>query len=64
MKNAYYTKLEFKKRKFEVFIKPYGQGFDLEIRTKKPLSRDDFQSLKKYLIDEGYVDTAKEYNKF
>jgi hypothetical protein len=64
MKDTYSTTLTFKKRQFQVFIKPYGEGFDLEIRTKKPLSGEDFQALKHYLIEEGYVDAAKDWNKF
>lgn len=64
MKNAYSVDLTFKKRKFRVFIKPYGEGFDLEIRTKKTLSGDDFQALKHYLIEEGYIDEAKSWSKF
>jgi hypothetical protein len=64
MKNVYSVNLFFKKRQFQVFIKPYGDGFDLKIRTKKPLSGEDFQALKHYLIEEGYVDAAKDWGKF
>jgi hypothetical protein len=64
MKDAYNTTLMFKNRIFHIYIKPYGEGFDLEIKTKKSLSGNDFQALKHYLIEEGYIDAAKDWNKF
>lgn len=60
--NWYKTELTFKKAKFILKIKPHeDDGFDIDIKTNKPLSGNDFQALKKYLIDEGYVDLAKEF---
>lgn len=36
-------------------------GYNIEIRTKEPLSGDNFQGLRKYLEDEGYIDLAREH---
>lgn len=37
--------------------------FDLQIELKGRLCGDDFILLRKYLIEEGYIDEAREYNK-
>jgi len=55
---AYYTKIEFKNRIFEIGIRPKDVGFDLELYFKGSLSGDDYQGLRNYLIEEGYVDAA------
>jgi len=60
----YTTKLTFKGLSLEVGIQPVGSdGFDLEIRSRHSLSGEYFQALRKYLIDEGYVDAAKNWHK-
>jgi len=38
-----------------------GEGFDLEIVAKEKLSGDFFTSLRMYLIEEGYVEAAREW---
>lgn len=64
----YKTNLTFNKKQFTIFVKinqiendDDGYHYDLEIRTKEKLSGDEFQKLKKYLEDEGYIDQAIEY---
>lgn len=37
--------------------------FDLQIELKGRLCGDDFILLRKYLIEEGYIEEAREYNK-
>jgi len=37
--------------------------FDLHIELKGSLCGDDFVLLRKYLIEEGYVEAAREWNK-
>jgi len=60
----YTTKLTFKGIELKVGIQPVGSdGFDLEIRSKKSLSGDYFQALRNYLVEEGYVDAAKDWHK-
>lgn len=60
MKKKYTTNIKFKNRNFKLNILPKNyDGFDLEIELKGSLSGQDFQELRKYLIDEGYVDAAR-----
>ena len=35
--------------------------YDIELRTTEKISGDEFQKLRKYLQDEGYIDDAVEY---
>jgi hypothetical protein len=58
----YKTKLTFKKRYFDVGIRPVGsEGYDIEVRVKGKLSGDDFQALRGYLDSEGYLEAARDY---
>lgn len=60
--NTYKTKLTFKKRYFDVGIRPVGdEGYDIEVRVKGKLSGDDFQALRQYLDSEGYLEAARDY---
>jgi hypothetical protein len=60
--NIYYTKLTFKGRYFDVGIRPVNdEGYDIEVRVKGPLSGDDFQALRQYLDQEGYLEAARDY---
>jgi hypothetical protein len=52
-------KIKFNNRNFKIRIRPNGERYDLDIETKKYLSGDDFQKLKQYLENEGYIDAAK-----
>lgn len=51
-------------KKITVFIKinnPFdenGYHYDLEIRTSEKISGQEFQKIKMYLEDEGYIDEA------
>ena len=53
-------------KKITVFIKvnkPFDEGgyhYDLEIRTPEKISGSQFQKIKTYLEDEGYIDEAIE----
>ncbi len=56
-------------KKTTVFIKinnlfdENGYHYDLEIRTPEKLTGSEFQKIKMYLEDEGYIDEAiKEWN--
>lgn len=60
----YDTQIKFKNRNFKLNILPKdNDGFDLEMEFKGSLSGEDFQDLRKYLIDEGYVDAARNWVK-
>jgi hypothetical protein len=60
--NTYNTKLTFKGRYFDVGIRPVdSDGYDIEVRVKGTLSGDDFQALRKYLDEEGYLEAARDY---
>jgi hypothetical protein len=60
----YAINIKFKNRNFKLNILPKGHdSFDLEMEVKGVLSGQDFQELRKYLIDEGYVDAAKSWIK-
>ena len=64
MENCYYTNITLDKRKYGVYIlTKEDDQFDLQIEIKGRLCGDDFIKLRKYLIDEGYVEEAREYNK-
>lgn len=64
----YRTKLTFNKKEFTVFVKinqidseDEEYHYDLELRTKDKISGDEFQKLRMYLEEEGYIDQAIEY---
>lgn len=58
----YYTKLKFKGKYMEVGIKPLNtDGYDIELRSKSRISGDEFQALRHYLEEEGYLDAARNY---
>jgi hypothetical protein len=56
----YKVNLKFKNVDYliKIIIKDL-EGYNLDIRTKEPLCGDDFQGLKKYLEDEGYITAAR-----
>ena len=60
MNKDYYTRLTFKDIPCELRLIPNGEGFDIELATKKRISGDYFQALKKYLEEEGYFEEARE----
>lgn len=58
----YAINIKFKNRNFKLNICPKNDDrFDLEIEVKGSLSGEDFQDLRKYLLDEGYVDAARSW---
>lgn len=60
----YCTKLTLNDKHYEVTILPNkSDGFDLEVVTKGSICGEEFQVLRKYLIEEGYIDAAKEFTK-
>lgn len=66
--NRYCKTIVFNGKKFVVFIMINDkQGsdneyhYDIELRTTERISGDEFQKLRKYLQDEGYIDDAVEY---
>jgi hypothetical protein len=61
MNKIYYTRLTFKGICCEVKLIPHGDGFDIEINTKKRISGDYFQALRQYLETEGFYDAAREW---
>jgi len=64
MENCYYTKIKFMNRNFGIYILTKGENeFDLQMEVKGSLCGDDFILLRRYLIEEGYVEEAREYNK-
>ena len=54
-----WTKIKFNGRNFKIRIRPQGNKYDIDIETKGYLSGDDYQKLKTYLENEGYIDAAK-----
>jgi hypothetical protein len=58
---VYTTTITFNKKTYKIGIRTNGQGYDLEIKTKSRLSGNEYQKLKKYLEDEGYVDAARSW---
>jgi hypothetical protein len=64
MEECYYTKIKFLNKNFGIHILTKEEDqFDLHIELKGSLCGDDFILLRKYLIEEGYVDAAREWNK-
>lgn len=61
MNKDYYTQISFKGIKCELRLIPNGDGFDIELKTKKRISGDYFQSLRKYLDEEGYFEAARDW---
>ena len=61
MNNDYYTRLTFKDIPCEIRLIPNGDGFNIELGTKKRISGDYFQALKKYLEEEGYFEAARNW---
>jgi hypothetical protein len=61
MNKDYYTRLTFKDIPCELRLIPNGDGFNIELGTKKRISGDYFQALKKYLEEEGYFEAAREW---
>jgi hypothetical protein len=60
--STYYTKLSYKDRYFDIGIKPLkNDGYDIEVRVKGRLSGDDFQGLRKYLDEEGFLEAARNF---
>ena len=63
MENCYYTKIKFLNRDFGIYIlTKEGNEFDLQLEVKGSLCGDDYILLRRYLIVEGYVEEAREYN--
>ena len=65
MTKPYWKKIKFNNKEFRVLIsinKPKDQSgyhYDMEIRTQEKISGDEFQKLRNYLEQEGYVDEAE-----
>jgi hypothetical protein len=64
----YKLAIDFNRKKFVIFVQINKIGdtkeeyhYNLELRTKHKLSGNEFQKLKKYLEDEGYIDEAIDY---
>lgn len=58
----YNIKLKFKGKQMEVGIRPVGNdGYDIELCSKERISGDEFQALRKYLKEEGYLEAAKDF---
>ena len=66
MTKPYWKKIKFNNKEFQILVsinKPkdkFGYHYNLEIRTKEKLSGDEFQKLRNYLEQEGYVEEATE----
>ncbi len=67
---VYNKKITFNSKQFRVMIsinKPKdeeGYHYNIELRTTERISGDEFQKLRKYLEDEGYVDEAESSRNF
>ena len=65
MTKSSWKKINLNNKVFRVLVninKPKdknGYHYNLEIRTKEKLSGDEFQKLRNYLEQEGYVDEAE-----
>lgn len=61
--SPYTTQLTFKKKPFSVTIHPRPEDqFDVEIvGFKGSMSGEDWQALRHYLREEGYLDAAREF---
>lgn len=59
-------KITFNHKTFDVQIKVNrdtdgdGYHYDMELQTKDKITGEEFQKLRKYLEDEGYLDDAVE----
>ena len=66
MANLSWKKIKLNDKSFLVRIKinepknEKGYHYNLEIRTQEKMSGDEFQKLRNYLEQEGYVDEAEE----
>lgn len=50
-------RLMFGGKKYEVDITPTSEtGYAIELFTKEKISENEFQKLRQYLVDEGYID--------
>jgi hypothetical protein len=65
MTKSYWNKIRFNDKEFRVLIninKPKdesGYHYDMEIQTQEKISGDEFQKLRNYLEQEGYVEEAE-----
>lgn len=64
---SYQIYINFNKKKLTVKIniirnnEKENYHYDLRVNSKEPLSEKEIQSLRKYLEDEGYIDSAIKY---
>jgi hypothetical protein len=67
---VYNKKITFNGKQIRVMIsinKPKdeeGYHYNIELRTTERISGDEFQKLRKYLEDEGYMDEAESSQNF
>lgn len=67
---VYNKKITFNSKQIRVMIsinKPKdeeGYHYNIELRTTERISGDEFQKLRKYLEDEGYIDDAESSQNF
>jgi len=67
---VYNKKITFNGKQIRVIVsvnKPKdeeGYHYNIELRTTERISGDEFQKLRKYLEDEGYVDEAESSQNF
>jgi hypothetical protein len=61
MNKDYFTSLTFKNKKYKIRLIPHGEGFDIELACTQKITGEDFQSLRKYLEEEGYFEQAREW---
>ena len=67
---VYNKKITFNNKQIEVIIlinKPknrQGYHYNIELITNERISGNEFQKLRKYLEDEGYVDEAESLQNF
>ena len=61
--NYYTTQLTFKKKPFSITIHPKSEDqFDVEIvGFNGSMSGEDWQALRHYLREEGYLEAAREF---
>lgn len=65
MRRPYKANLKFNGKQFEVIIHMHPDKhedgeyhYDIELFTQDKISGDEFQKLRKYLKDEGYIEAA------
>lgn len=59
----YLRTIKFKDKLFDIIIKTKNDGgYDLEIGTTSRLSGGEFQALRNYLEEEGFIDQAREWH--